>query len=192
MSFQNLCVCLPRNLIYTMEDAMFFAITPKSFRKLFDLYYEPLCRSLNYYTRDAHAIEEIVQEVFVTLWESRDQLHIQHIKTYLFSAARYRALNYLRDRQRQATLLEAWTEDAWQQKQGQDILNYDELIPQLQKAIDSLPERCRQIFELSRKEQLTYRQIVGQLTISVKTVEAQMSIALRKIREYFASNTRCS
>jgi len=182
---------LPRNLIHTMEGAIFFAITPKSFRKLFELYYEPLCRSLNYYTRDVQAIEEIVQEVFVTLWEDRDQLHIEHIKTYLFSAARYRALNYLRDRQRQATQLEAWTQDAWQQKQGQDILDYDELIPHLQKAIDTLPTKCREIFELSRKEQLTYRQIADKCNISIKTVEAQMSIALRKIRDYFSSNYHC-
>jgi len=191
MRFKNLCVCLPHNLIHTMEGASFFAITPKSFRKLFDLYYEPLCRSLNYYTRDAQAIEEIVQEVFVTLWEDRDQLHIEHIKTYLFSAARYRALNYLRDRQRQAKFFEVWSEEEFLQKQGQDILNYDELIPQLQKAIDTLPTRCREIFELSRKEQLTYRQIADHCNISIKTVESQMSIALRKIRDYFSSNYHC-
>jgi RNA polymerase sigma-70 factor (ECF subfamily) len=175
-----------------MEGTTFFVITPKTFRKLFELYYEPLCRSLNYYTRDAQAIEEIVEDVFVALWEDRHQLHIEHIKTYLFSATRYRALNYLRDRQRQTTLLETWMQDAWQQKQGQEILNYDELIPQLQKAIDILPKRCREIFELSRKEQLTYRQIAQNLHISNKTVESQMSIALRKIRDYFASNYSCS
>lgn len=182
---------MPHNLIHTMEGTSFFAITPMSFRKLFDLYYEPLCRSLNYYTRDAQAIEEIVQEVFVTLWEDRDQLHIEHIKTYLFSAARYRALNYLRDRQRQVKFFEVWSEEEFLQKQGQDILNYDELIPHLQKAIDMLPVRCREIFELSRKEQFTYRQIADHYNISIKTVESQMSIALRKIRDYFSSNYHC-
>ncbi|WP_246392481.1 RNA polymerase sigma-70 factor [Microbacter margulisiae] len=191
MISKNYAYVCPYNLIFAMEDAVFFAITPKSFRKLFDLYYEPLCRSLNYYTRDAQAIEEIVQDVFVTLWEDRDRLHIEHIKTYLFSAARYRALNYLRDRQRQATFLEAWSEEELLQKQGNDVLNYDELIPQLQIAIENLPTRCRQIFDLSRKEQLTYRQIADSLNISIKTVESQMSIALRKIRDHFASNYHC-
>jgi DNA-directed RNA polymerase specialized sigma subunit, sigma24 homolog len=94
-----------------MKEQAFLPITPQSFRKLFDLYYESLCASLNYYTRDEAAIEEIVQEVFVNLWEARDQVQIEHIKTYLFSAARYRALNYLRDKQRQMEILENWAKE---------------------------------------------------------------------------------
>jgi RNA polymerase sigma-70 factor (ECF subfamily) len=54
-----------------------------------------------------------------------------------------------------------------------------------------LPVRCREIFELSRKEQFTYRQIADHYNISIKTVESQMSIALRKIRDYFSSNYHC-
>jgi len=129
-------------------EGCFFLITPETFRQLFDLYYEPLCRSLNYYTQDEQAIEEIVQEVFVEIWEDHDRLHIEHIKTYLFSAVRYRALNYLRDRQRQAIILGEWSKDEILQKQGEEILNYDELVPLLQKAIDTLPEKCREIFNL--------------------------------------------
>jgi RNA polymerase sigma-70 factor (ECF subfamily) len=174
-----------------MGSAIFFAITPKSFTKLFHLYYEPLCKSLNYYTRDVQVIEDIVQEVFVTLWEERNQLHIENIKTYLFSAARYRILNYIRNRQRHTTILEALSQEEFLQKQSKDILNYDELMPQLQKAIDMLPEKCSEIFELSTKEQLTYRQISEHFHISTKTVESQMSIALRKIRNFFALYYHC-
>ena len=170
-----------------MKEQAFLAITPQSFRKLFDLYFEPLCRSLNYYTRDVSAIEEIVQEVFVNLWEARNQVQIEHIKTYLFSAARYRALNYLRDKQRQADMLENWAKEELEQRKSSDVIDFEELLPQLQKAIDSLPEKCKGIFELSRNERLTYRQIADRNQISVKTVESQMSIALRKIREYFAN-----
>jgi RNA polymerase sigma factor, sigma-70 family/RNA polymerase sigma-70 factor, Bacteroides expansion family 1 len=171
-----------------MERALFFVITPQTFRELFDRYYEPLCRSLEYYTRDTQAIEEIVEDIFVTLWENREHQQIEYIKAYLFSAARNRALNYLRDKQRQTSLLELWAQDSLQQMQGQDILDYDKLVPQLQKAVDLLPEKCREIFELKQKNRLTYNQIAELLHISVKTVESQMSIAHRKIRDYFLSN----
>ena len=174
-----------------MKEQAFFAITPQSFRKLFDLHYEPLCRSLNYYTRDVCAIEEIVQEVFVNLWEARDQVQIEHIKTYLFSAARYRALNYLRDKQRQTDLLESWAKEESEQRQGRDVVDLEELLPQLQKAIELLPDKCKEIFELSRNEHLTYQQIADRNCISIKTVESQMSIALRKIREYLVKQTHC-
>jgi len=171
------------NLICTMEEAPFFDINAKSFRALFDQYYQPLCESLNYYTRDAQAIEEIIQDVFVTLWEERNQLHIQHVKTYLFTSARNKALNYLRDRKRRMAMLESWAIDAMSLNQSKEVMDPDELSAYLQQAVDALPPKCREIFNLSRKEQLTYAEIAAHLHISVKTVEAQMSIALRKIRE---------
>ena len=174
-----------------MKESAFLPITPQSFRKLFDLYYEPLCVSLNYYTRDEAAIEEIVQEVFVNLWEAREQVQIEHIKTYLFSAARYRALNYLRDKQRQMEILEGWAKEESERRQSREVIDMDEMLPHLQKAIETLPEKCREIFELSRQEHLTYKQIADRNNISVKTVESQMSIALKKIREYFSNLNHC-
>lgn len=174
-----------------MKNSDFLPITTQSFRKLFDLYYEPLCTSLNYYTRDEVAIEEIVQEVFVNLWEARDQLKIEHIKTYLFSAARYRALNYLRDKQRQLEILENWAKEEIEIRNSRESSDLDDMLPYLQKAVESLPEKCREIFELSRQEHLTYKQIADRNNISIKTVENQMSIALKKIREYFNNLHHC-
>jgi RNA polymerase sigma-70 factor (family 1) len=174
-----------------MKEQAFFPITPQSFRKLFDLYYTSLCASLNYYTRDEAAIEEIVQEVFVNLWEARNQVQVEHIKTYLFSAARYRALNYLRDKQRQMEILEGWAKEELEQHQSREVIDMDEMLPHLQKAIESLPEKCRSIFEMSRQEHLTYKQIADRNNISIKTVESQMSIALKKIREYFTNLNYC-
>ncbi|MBP1639467.1 MAG: polymerase sigma-70 factor, expansion family 1 [Bacteroidetes bacterium] len=174
-----------------MKEQAFLPITSQSFRKLFDLYYKPLCTSLNYYTRDEAAIEEIVQEVFVNLWEARDQLQIEHLKTYLFSAARYRALNYLRNKQRQFEILENWAKEESENRQSRNVIDMDEMLPRLQKAVDMLPEKCRTIFELSRQEHLTYKQIADRNNISIKTVESQMSIALKKIREYFSNINHC-
>lgn len=172
-----------------MEEAPSFDINAQTFKALFDQYYEPLCESLNYYTRDAQAIEEIVQDVFVTLWEERDRLHIQHIKTYLFTAARNRVLNFIRDRNRRNAMLANWAHETQTQSRAKEVLDLNEMSMLLQKAVDSLPPKCREIFNLSRKEQMTYAEIADHLHISVKTVESQMSIALRKIREQIHSSS---
>lgn len=160
-----------------------FQINNSSFRQLFDRQFDPLCRFLAYYTTDRMIIEEVVQDVFVKLWEERNELKIESIKTYLFTSARNRMFNYIRDEKRRNTLLEQWVQHEIEKNRGEDCFDIDEFSQRAQNAIDALPDKCRVIFDLSKKEKLTYKQIAIHLNISVKTVEAQMGIALRKIRE---------
>jgi len=160
-----------------------FHITHVSFRQLFDLMFEPLCRFLIYYTTDRMIIEEVVQEVFIKLWEERDVLRIESIKTYLYTSARNRMLNYIRDEKRRNTLLEQWVQHETEKRRGDECFDIEEFTQRVQHVIDTLPDKCKTIFNLSKKEMLTYKQIAERLEISVKTVETQMGIALRKIRE---------
>ena len=160
-----------------------FQITHSSFRQLFDGHFEPLCRFLKYYTTNRATIEEVVQDVFVKLWEDREVLQISSVKTYLYTSARNRMLNYIRDEKRRNTLLEQWVQSETEKNCGEECFDIDEFSERVQNAINSLPEKCREIFELSKKKNLTYKQIAEKLDISVKTVETQMGIALRKIRE---------
>ena len=81
-------------------------INKQSFRYFYDLYFIDLCNSLNYYTSDVEVIEDIVQDVFVNLWENRDSVSISYIKTYLFTAARNRMFNLIRDSKKYETLIE--------------------------------------------------------------------------------------
>jgi len=145
--------------------------------------FEPLCRFLAYYTADRIMIEEVVQDVFIKLWEERNTLRIESVKTYLYKSARNRMLNYIRDEKRRNLLLEQWVKHEMEQKQGKECFDIDEFSQRVQNAIDALPDKCRTIFNLSKTEKLTYKQIAEHLNISVKTVESQMGIALRKIRE---------
>lgn len=154
-----------------------------TFRKYYDLYYDQLCHFLNFYTQDITIIEDVLQEVYLKLWENRDEIEIQYIKTYLFHAAKNRVLNHLRDEQNRHYLLENWFNQQQQEKQGKECYDLEQFTTLLYKAIEQLPEKCREIFLLSRQEKLTYKQIAEKLDISVKTVEAQMGIALKRIRE---------
>ena len=163
-----------------------FHITHSSFRQLFDSQFDPLCRFLVYYTTDHMVIEEVVQDVFVKLWEERNILQIGSIKTYLFTSARNRMLNRLRDEKRRYTLFEQWVQHEVEKGHGEECFDIDEFVQIVQSAIDTLPEKCRIIFDLSKKEKLTYKQIAERLDLSIKTVENQMGIALRKIREHLS------
>ncbi|WP_300700365.1 RNA polymerase sigma-70 factor [Bacteroides sp.] len=158
-----------------------------TFRKYYDLYYDQLCHFLNFYTQDITVIEDVLQEVYLKLWENRDEIEIQYIKTYLFHAAKNRVLNHLRDEQNRHYLLENWFNQQKQEKQGKECYDIEQFTTLLYKAIDQLPEKCREIFILSRQEKLTYKQIAEKLNISVKTIEAQMGIALKRIRETLAT-----
>lgn len=164
-----------------------FHITHSSLRQLFDQQFEPLCRFLAYYTTDRMIIEEVVQCVFVKLWEDRDVLQIESVKTYLYTSARNRMYNYIRDEKRRHTMLEQWVQSETEKNYGEDCFDIDEFSQRVQNAINNLPDKCRNIFVLSKKENLTYKQIAEHLNISVKTVETQMGIALRKIREQLSS-----
>ena len=154
-----------------------------TFRKYYELYYDQLCYFLNFYTQDITIIEDVLQEVYLKLWENRDEIEIQYIKTYLFHAAKNRVLNHLRDEQNRHYLLENWFNQQQQEKQGKECYDLEQFTTLLYKAIEQLPEKCREIFLLSRQEKLTYKQIAEKLDISVKTVEAQMGIALKRIRD---------
>lgn len=135
------------------------------------------------YLDDIDDAKGIVHEVFVAVWEKYDDLAIDlNYKSYLYTAVRNRCLNKIRD-QKKFVLLDPLVHD--------DVTDDDELQTQeleiaIAHAVDSLPEKCREVFEKSRIEGLKYAQIAKEMNISVKTVEAQMSKALRVLRKHLA------
>lgn len=153
------------------------------FNKLFHDYYTNLSRFAFTYVKDEAVAEELVQEVFVNLWQKQELKEISSIRSFLYISVRNRALNYLRDHKTR-TLHE--NDFAIERERGA-LYEYNEyehkqLETLVKDAIAELPEKCREIFELSRNENLTYQQIAEQLNISTKTVENQISIAIKKLR----------
>ena len=153
-------------------------------RCIFDAYYQPLCRSIFLLVRDRSVAEDLAQEVFVQLWNRREELEVNtSLWAYLKRSGHNRALNRLRDqklrREREAA--------AGRQQQGAEQprqrLEEAELQQKVQQAVDALPPRTRLVFVLSRFEGYSQKQIAEELGISVKTVENQMTRALRLLRE---------
>ena len=127
---------------------------------------------------------EITQEVFINLWEKRESIDLSKpVKTYLSTSVRNKCLNYLRDNKKfnkEILDLEGLLTDKIYMQP--DRLVESEIIEKISIAIEDLPVRCREIFILSRQENLKYQEIADRLEISVKTVETQMSKALQHMR----------
>jgi RNA polymerase sigma-70 factor, ECF subfamily len=160
-----------------------------AFDALFRTWYAPLCRYASGLTDgDLDEAEDVVQQVFIKFWEQRAGLTVHwSVKAYLYKMVHNRCLNRLRDarirdqyKMRQAQVLENSFESAGAQVAEQEVNE------RLRRALTALPPQCRQVFELSRFEELKYREIADHLNISIKTVEAQMGKALRVLREHFA------
>ncbi len=127
--------------------------------------------------------EEIVQDVMLELWRRRETLAPDTSpQAYLFQSTRNRALNHVRhervERKVEPIIIDRSDVDA----SAPSELVEDEIEVALRRAVSELPERCREVFELSRTAGLKYSEIAAVLGISVKTVEAQMGKALRSLR----------
>ena len=155
----------------------------KSFDTLFTTYYTPLCHfSISVLLNESWA-EEAVQNTFVRLWEKRQQLEVnESLKAYLYRSVYNESLR-LRQKQSKSKALEM--------EYAQWFLSHEDTVPLpdwsvaaelINKAIAHLPEKCRDIFIMRRKEGLTNEEVANYLNISVKTVESQMSIALNKLK----------
>ena len=159
-----------------------------SFEKLFTDWYGPLHAYACSVLRDEAWADEAVQAVFCRIWEKREQLRVQaSVRAYLFGSVYHECVNWLRKEKVQRTyrsdiLKRLGGGAGGSVERASDRAETGELERRFQRALDELPEQCRAIFQLSRFSELKYKEIAGQLGISVKTVEAQMSKALKLLR----------
>jgi len=155
----------------------------RTLESLFREHYAGLCVFALGFVRDEEAAREVVQEVFVNLWEKRETIDLsKQVKSYLTTSVRNRCLNHLRNNRKFSPLLlelEGLSDEA---EEAGDRLVERELSEAIADAIAGLPDRCREIFLLNRNHHLRYQQIADHLQISVKTVETQMSKALQHLR----------
>lgn len=156
-----------------------------SFEKLFKRYYAELVKYAYGFTKDIDASEEIVQDFFYNYWKDRKRIIIKFsLKAYLYRAVRNNSLNYLesvRVRRKYAEKVLTMSKNmAGYEDRG---MEYGELSKVIEDALDELPERCSTIFKMSRFDGLKYEEIAVKLSISVKTVEANIGKALRLLRE---------
>ncbi len=158
-----------------------------AFERLFREHHPHCLAFAVHYTGDPWQAEEVVQLVFSQIWEKREHIHISGSeRSYLFTSIRNMAISQWR--KQQVRTEKELSFGRLQDDSVQMSLQARELEGRLELALDKLPERCREVFVLSRKEQLKYAEIATVMNISVKTVENQMGKALRilheELREY--------
>lgn len=162
---------------------------PQAFEYVFKQYYPELARFALSLLKNKTSAEEVVQEVFVKMWEKRSSINIKtSLKPYLYTAVKNRSFNYLSNKANQLSSLENGSNSASPLARADQQLSEKELKAILQKAIQGLPDKCRVIFMLSRNHKYSYQEIADKLDISKKTVEAQMGIALKKLRAYLQTH----
>ncbi len=158
----------------------------KAFEVLFREYYNPLCNFALSFVNDQDTAEEIVQDFFYHFWENKQRIQIySSLKAYLFGSVKNSSLKYL-DRQavRRRYADRILTENNNVVLTGiEPELEARELKSQIDKALEALPERSREIFRMNRFEGLKYKEIAEKLSVSVKTVEADMTRTLKVLRE---------
>lgn len=155
---------------------------PDTFESVFRSYYEQLAAFAFQYVPNTDLAEEIVQEVFSNLWAKSEGITIKtSIKSYLYGSVRNACLNHLKHLkvQKQHQEYEMQKSDFVEI----DFLELDELQQKIDEALSKLPTKCREIFELSRFEEMKYKEIATELNISIKTVESQMGRALKVMRD---------
>jgi len=155
-----------------------------AFDTFFRIFYTPLCRFSFAICLSQEDAEESVQEMFVQLWEKAPGIEIgTSVKAYLYTSARNYTLNAIKKQQTELRHLSEYSEQENSYDQIEKVSD-SEISKLIQSGVATLPDKCREIFILCKQEGLTYEEISTYLNISQKTVDNQMGIALKKLREY--------
>jgi RNA polymerase sigma-70 factor (ECF subfamily) len=154
-----------------------------AYKELFALFFKPLQQFAASFVRSPEVAEEVVSDVFMKVWKKRAGLNrIHNLKLYLYISTKNTALNYLRNQKK----IMLQPEQYFVQLQSiyfnpEKLMCTAEMMKRVQKAINDLPPRCQLIFKLIKEDGLKYREVANLLHLSVKTIENQMAIAIKKI-----------
>lgn len=162
-----------------------------AYKTLFIKLHKPLCQFAYSILKSQQDAQDVVSDIFITIWEKRNQLtDITSPLAYCYTAVKNRSLNILKQQKRQKELDNA----EWLIPQNsvyfnpENLMMTEEIIQQIRLTIQNLPPRCRLIFKLTKDDGLKYREVAELLNISVKTVEAQMAIAMRRLAKCMPLN----
>ncbi len=159
----------------------------QAFSEIYNRYWKKLfAMAVNRIKSKADA-EDVVHDVFAGLWHNRSRLQITTLENYLAVAVKYTILNVIRKKQYEKHYLETAMGTLNVETVAEDRLQYNWLLQKVQGEVEKLPEKCRLVFKYSRTKGMPVKEIAQQLRISPKTVENQLTRAIRQLRVAFKS-----
>lgn len=156
-----------------------------AFERIYQLYWSDLYNYAYNIIRNKLVSEEIIQETFFSLWTKREELQItQSLKAYLFTAVKFQTINFIRSEKVKRDYASSYSsfKKATVDNSNEENIHLSDLKGVIEKEVSKLPEKCQQIFRLSRNEHQSIKSIADLMNISHKTVENQLSKALRQLR----------
>jgi RNA polymerase sigma-70 factor (family 1) len=149
---------------------------------IYKKYWNPLFSSAYNLLEDQQACEDIIQDLFINLWNKREQIEIKAtLKSYLFASVRYEVYRQVRHGAVRESIFDNLAERLQSPSEYGNI-EHRELLSNVNSIVDNLSAKCKTVYKLSREEQLSHKEIASRLDISTKTVENHLSKALRQLR----------
>lgn len=158
-------------------------MTKEDFKKCFDLYFDAIRNYIFYKSKDSELATDIAQEVFMKAWEKHLEYQEPQIKSLLYKMANDRFIDHIRKEKVAGKYIETIKFRSKKSISPQEELEFNELKEKYERTLSDLPEGQREVFLMSRMEDLTYREIAERLEVSVKAVEKRMSNALGKLKK---------
>jgi RNA polymerase sigma-70 factor (family 1) len=155
-----------------------------AFTELYNRYWDKLLVVAMHRMAEIEEAREIVQDIFYRLWKRRELLQLDHsLNTYLSVAVKYEVLNRLAVKNRQKQF-RVYIARNWQEtvQETENYIRFNELQKELASLVNALPEKCRIVYQMSREQGYSQREIATELGIAEKTVEAHLSVAIRKLK----------
>ncbi|WP_298367448.1 RNA polymerase sigma-70 factor [uncultured Lutibacter sp.] len=152
--------------------------------EIYNTYWKSLFLSSYSLLKNKEVCEDIIQDVFVDIWKKRETIKITiSLKAYLYACTRYKVYDYFRKNKKgvNVDLIENLNTRIYQATPATKLM-HKELVEHINSVVDSLPKKCREIYILSREEQLSHKEIAQKLNISTKTIESHITRALKTLR----------
>lgn len=155
-----------------------------AFNEFYEIYYGVLYRYASFYVHDEEVRKDIISDVFVSIWHNRTNMaKVLNIENYLYISVKNRSFRYIKDKnaEQHVQIKDVPEMELVDKMEPEQVLINGELLNLIENAINKLPKRCRLIFTLIRGEKKTYKEVASILSISERTVHAQMCIAVKRL-----------
>jgi RNA polymerase sigma-70 factor (family 1) len=165
----------------------FIKIDHQTFEKSYDLYWEKVFSVCYHHVGETEAAKEMVQDIFKSLWERREELQVEKIENYLMRAAKFKAFEYVRNKVSRHKLDQLQLlRNAMSSNCTEEQVLYNNLREKVDILVDTLPVQCKRVYKMSREEGLNTREIASMLQISERAVEYHITKAMGRLKHGLA------